>query len=155
MRELRDETLQPSARVSAVMRKVRVRGTEPEIAVRRMLHSLGFRFRVQPTRLPGRPDITNLSKRWCIFVHGCFWHGHECKRGSLPKRNQSFWQRKILGNRKRDALVEQELRSRGFRVLTVWQCELGTEELKQRLIAFVRGGQCWSAYEDGRVAPRE
>ena len=123
------------------MRKVRVRGTEPEIAVRRMLHSLGIRFRVRPTRLPGRPDITNLSKGWCIFVHGCFWHGHECKRGSLPKTNRSFWQRKILGNRKRDVLVEQELRSRGFRVLTVWQCELGTEELKQRLLAFVREGQ--------------
>src|SRR2546426_9518024 len=87
--------LPPSPAVSARMRSVRVRHTAPELAVRRMLHALGARFRVNPTDLPGRPDITNSRRKWCIFVHGCFWHGHTCWRGRLPKTNVRFWRDKI------------------------------------------------------------
>jgi DNA mismatch endonuclease (patch repair protein) len=121
------------------MRSVRVRDTAPELAVRKLLHSLGARFRVRPTKLPGRPDITNGSKRWCIFVHGCFWHGHECRRGRPPKKNVSFWTQKIATNRARDARTQEALKAQGFRVLTVWQCELDdVASLKSKLATFTR-----------------
>lgn len=131
----------PSVRVAEVMRKVRVRNTAPEIAVRRILHSLGVRFRVRPTRLPGCPDITNCRRSWCIFVHGCFWHGHSCRRGRLPKKNAQFWRAKIRANRERDIRVENELRALGFRVLTVWQCELrNAVSLTSKLRSFIEVG---------------
>jgi len=121
------------------MRSVRVRDTAPELAVRRMLHALGVRFRVRPTDLPGRPDITNLRRRWCIFVHGCFWHGHSCWRGRLPKKNVAFWREKIASNQGRDTRAESDLLERGFRVLIVWQCELDdSERLKRRFGKFFR-----------------
>lgn len=129
----------PTPTVSARMRSVRVRDTAPELAVRKLLHSLGTRFRVRPTTLPGRPDITNGSKRWCIFVHGCFWHGHECWRGRPPKTNVSFWTQKITTNRERDARKHDALKTQGFRVLTVWQCELDdVASLKSQLATFTR-----------------
>lgn len=129
----------PSLQVSARMRSVRVRHTAPELAVRQLLHSLGIRFRVRPTSLPGRPDITNVRQRWCIFVHGCFWHAHVCWRGRLPKKNVRFWREKMLSNRARDERAESELRARGFRVLTVWQCELDNRViLKRKLSTFIK-----------------
>lgn len=129
----------PTAKVTARMRSVRVRNTAPELAVRKLLHSLGARFRVLPTTLPGRPDITNCSKHWCIFIHGCFWHGHDCWRGRPPKKNVSFWSQKIASNRKRDARTREALIAQGFRVLTVWQCELDdVARLKLKLTAFIR-----------------
>lgn len=132
----------PSAEVSARMRSVRVRDTVPEIAVRKLLHSLGVRFRVRPTNLPGRPDVTNRSKRWCLFVHGCFWHGHDCWRGRLPKKNVSFWRQKIDSNRERDARTNNILQAQGFRVLTIWQCELDdVARLKVRLASFTQNAQ--------------
>src|SRR5262249_10145192 len=131
--------LPPPAKVSARMRSVRVRDTAPELTVRSILHSLGARFRVRPTKLPGRPDVTNCLKRWCIFVHGCFWHGHDCWRGRPPKINQAFWRQKITANRERDARTNEALGARGFRVLTVWQCELDDRDhLNRKLAAFVQ-----------------
>lgn len=129
----------PSPKVSARMRSVRVRDTAPELAVRQLLHSLGARFRVRPNMLPGRPDITNCSKGWCIFVHGCFWHGHDCWRGRPPKVNVPFWKTKIATNRERDERATAGLRAYGLRVLTVWQCELDdVDRLKRRLAGFLR-----------------
>ena len=128
-----------TAKVSARMRSVRVRDTAPELAVRKLLHALGVRFRVRPTKLPGRPDITNCSKRWCIFVHGCFWHGHECWRGRPPRKNVSFWTQKIATNRERDARTHEALQAQGYRVLTVWQCELDdVARLRLELAGFAR-----------------
>ena len=130
--------LRPAPNVSARMRSVRVRDTEPELAVRRLLHSLGVRFRVHGARLPGRPDITNSRKRWCIFVHGCFWHGHDCQRGRPPKTNVEFWGPKIALNRARDARVADALQATGFRVIVVWQCELDhPDSLRGTLSSFV------------------
>lgn len=110
------------------MKAVRQSGTAPEIQVRRLLHRLGARFRVCPRDLPGRPDIVNKSRRWCVFVHGCFWHGHRsCALARLPRTNRDWWRKKIAANRNRDAKKEAAMRDLGFRVVVVWQCELSRE----------------------------
>lgn len=110
-----------SASVSARMTAVGQRHTAPEIAVRRIVYLLSARYRVCCRRLPGRPDLSNQTNGWCIFVH---WHRHDCKRGQLPKVNLDFWQPKIERCRRRDEEVPKALIADGFRVLTVWPCEL-------------------------------
>lgn len=115
----------PTPVTTARMRAVRQRDTKPEMSVRRLIHGLGVRFRCSPADLPGHPDIANKSQRWCIFVHGCFWHGHPgCWAARLPKVNRDWWKDKIHGNRLRDERKVRELRQGGFRVLNVWECEL-------------------------------
>jgi DNA mismatch endonuclease (patch repair protein) len=110
------------------MKSVRQRDTEPELAVRRLLHACGARFRVCPPDLPGRPDIANKARRWCVFVHGCFWHGHAgCALARLPRTNKTFWTDKIAANKARDGRKASEMRALGFRVAVVWQCELDGE----------------------------
>lgn len=124
--------------VSARMSAVRQRHTEPEIAVRRIVYSLGVRYRVCANRLPGRPDLINQARAWCIFVHGCFWHGHDCMHGRLPKTNVEFWRKKRDINRSRDAKVQKALRTLGYRVLVVWQCEISvTARIRARLRNFL------------------
>lgn len=126
-----------SAKVSARMAAVRQRDTAPELAVRRLVYSLGVRYRVCSRGLAGRPDLSNQTQAWCIFVHGCFWHGHKCKGGRLPKINLSFWEPKIERNRQRDHQVCKELQTNGFRVLTVWQCELAApSKVRSKLAHF-------------------
>ena len=123
-----------SPAVSARMRRVRTHDTGPELAVRSILHRQGLRFRAQAQDVPGRPDIVNRRGRWCVFVHGCFWHGHGCKWGQLPKTNVAFWEAKIQANQRRDERVEAALVSLGYRVVVVWQCELrNPAELQSRL----------------------
>lgn len=121
------------------MKSVKRRDTGPEMVVRRLLHRLGARFRVCSGNLPGRPDIANKSRGWCVFVHGCFWHGHAaCKFARLPRANNRWWTEKISANKKRDALKEAALQEMGFHVLVIWQCELANEaETQRRLKAFV------------------
>lgn len=110
---------------SAVMRAVKGRDTKPEIRLRKALFARGFRYRLHVKSLPGAPDIVFPGRRAVIFVHGCFWHGHDCKRGSrTPKQNADYWREKIARNKARDARQVEELRSAGWRVLTVWECEL-------------------------------
>jgi DNA mismatch endonuclease (patch repair protein) len=123
------------------MKAVRQRDTAPEREVRRLLHRLGARYRVCPEDLPGRPDIANKSQRWCIFVNGCFWHGHDsCALARLPRTNHRWWSEKIGANKTRDARKEDEIRVLGFRVAVIWQCELRDERrLARRLSAFVAG----------------
>ncbi|MBN9657054.1 MAG: DNA mismatch endonuclease Vsr [Acidobacteria bacterium] len=129
----------PSASVSARMSAVKQSHTVPELAVRRILHSLGARYRVCSRAITGRPDISNRAHAWCIFVHGCFWHGHDCARGRLPKVNVDFWKPKISRNQERDEDVRQQLSEQGFSVLTVWQCELDNmARLRNRLARFLR-----------------
>jgi DNA mismatch endonuclease (patch repair protein) len=130
--------LRAPASVSYRMSAVRQSDTKPELALRTLVHALGMRYRVCCRELPGRPDLSNRSRRWCIFVHGCFWHGHRCKRGRLPKVNLHFWKPKIKQNKRRDEVVRKELRGLGYRVLTVWQCQLKqTDKVTARLAKFL------------------
>jgi DNA mismatch endonuclease, patch repair protein len=110
---------------SAVMRRVKGRDTAPELRVRRLLWSLGVRYRLGRADLPGKPDIVLPGRRLAIFVHGCFWHGHDCARGArIPKANRDYWVGKVSRNRTRDAAVRGALDAAGWRVETVWECEL-------------------------------
>jgi DNA mismatch endonuclease (patch repair protein) len=110
------------------MSRIRSRDTKPEIIVRSLLHGLGYRFTVNGPKnrtLPGKPDIVLPKYRTVIFVHGCFWHGHEhCASFRLPETRREWWRNKIEGNRARDARVESELQSLGWHVITIWDCAL-------------------------------
>ena len=118
------EKLSPDQR-SENMRKVRGRNTKPEVMVRCLLHRLGYRFRLHRRDLPGSPDIVLPKYKTVVFVHGCFWHGHSCRKGTLrPVTNAEFWARKIDGNIQRDQRNYAALRELGWRVLVVWQCQL-------------------------------
>lgn len=130
------DTRSPEQR-SHIMRSVRSRDTGPELLVRQILHRLGLRFRLHRKDLPGRPDVVLTKHRTAVFVHGCFWHGHGCAKGRLPKSRLSFWTDKIERNRKRDAESARALRAAGWRVLTIWQCETkDIHRLKARLLKF-------------------
>lgn len=121
------DKLTPEQR-SAVMGKIGGKNTSPEITVRRMLHRLGYRFRLHRRDLPGRPDIWLPRYRTAVFVHGCFWHGHRaCKRATIPLTRREFWREKIERNRQRDARAQRALVEMGHRVLILWQCELRDE----------------------------
>ena len=108
------------------MSQVRRQGTEPELLVRRILRALGWRFRLHVKSLPGRPDVVLPDYRTVIRVHGCFWHGHHCKRGRRPTTNEAFWRAKIERNRLRDRRTKRGLRALGWRVATLWECRLRT-----------------------------
>lgn len=110
---------------SAVMRRVKGRDTGPELKVRRALTALGARYRLQRADLPGKPDIAMPGRKLAIFVHGCFWHGHDCARGSrVPKANRDYWVGKVERNRARDARSGEALTELGWRVETIWECDL-------------------------------
>lgn len=113
------------AKRSALMGRIRGRDTGPEMTVRRLLYAMGYRFRLHARELPGRPDIVFRSRRVALFVHGCFWHRHDCGLAYVPKTRPEFWQRKFDGNVARDRRTEQELEVAGWRVVTVWECQLG------------------------------
>lgn len=121
------------------MRAVKGRDTEPERAVRRLIHGMGFRYRLNRADLPGKPDIVLPGRRKVIFVHGCFWHGHKCRRGNrMPKNNREYWSQKISRNRERDRAARAALKEKGWRVATVWECELKRgERLRKRLNTFL------------------
>lgn len=107
------------------MRRIKARDTTPEIKVRRLLWRLGARYRLNRRDLPGSPDIVLPGRRLAIFVHGCFWHGHDCPRGArTPKANRDYWQAKIDRNRARDRRACEALAAGGWRVETVWECDL-------------------------------
>ena len=124
---------------SRLMSRVRQRDTAAEISVRRFVHSLGFRFRVNGKGLPGSPDLVNRRSRWAIFVHGCYWHAHEgCHLWKVPAHNRQFWVRKFADNRERDRRKLEELEKSGYRVLVIWQCELTDRDaLAVRLLNFL------------------
>lgn len=107
------------------MASIRGKNTKPEILVRKFLFSRGFRYRLNHSRLPGHPDIVLRKYRACIFVNGCFWHGHEgCKYYVVPKTNTDFWVKKINRNKEHDKEVQQQLSSMGWHCITIWECEL-------------------------------
>ncbi|OWV92210.1 very short patch repair endonuclease [Rhizobium sp. R635] len=126
---------------SAVMRAVRSKDTTTELIVRRLIHSMGFRYRLHQKELPGTPDLVFPGRRKVVFVHGCFWHGHECSRGARkPKSNADYWQAKIARNIKRDERNNEALREAEWDVMTVWECDTkvsAREDLSARLMAFL------------------
>lgn len=111
-------------RRSALMSRIKGRDTGIELLIRRGLHALGFRFRLGGSGLPGRPDIVLPKYRTVVFVHGCFWHRHDCHLFRLPKTRSEFWKAKIDANAARDSRKEAQLRELGWNVSTVWECEL-------------------------------
>jgi len=113
------------AKRSEIMGRIRGKNTKPELEVRRKLHAMGYRFRLHRKDLPGRPDITLPKHKTVIFVHGCFWHGHEgCKANRIPKTNEAFWQAKIDRNRARDEENRAALETLGWKVVVIWECEV-------------------------------
>ncbi|WP_195375188.1 MULTISPECIES: very short patch repair endonuclease [Parabacteroides] len=118
---------------SAVMAKIKGKDTKPEWIVRRYLFSRGYRYRKNVKGLPGTPDIVLRKYGIVIFIHGCFWHGHEVD-GTMPKTNREFWKNKIEGNKLRDERNKEELRKMGWSVITVWECQLKPAVRQQTLL---------------------
>jgi len=133
------------------MRKVGSKDTGPELAVRRLLTSLGLRYRLQRKDLPGAPDIVLPGRRLALFVHGCFWHGHDCRRGArAPKTNAGYWRAKIARNVARDAAALAALADLGWRAEVIWECELKTPDaLTGRLERLVTDGFTIKMVKDG------
>jgi DNA mismatch endonuclease (patch repair protein) len=117
----------PAEQRSERMRRVRQKDTALEVLVRKALHRRGLRYRLGGCGLPGRPDLVFPRHRAVVFVHGCFWHAHDCRFGRRPASNAEFWEQKAIANKERDARKEAELRALGWRVFVVWQCELAGE----------------------------
>lgn len=130
-----------SEKRSWIMSRVRNRNTRPELIVRSLLHRLGYRFRLHRKNLPGHPDIVLPKHRKVIFVHGCFWHGHEdCPRGKRPTSNIDFWRKKIARNRERDHESLKKLEGVGWKSLVIWQCETRDgDKLGDKLLRFLEG----------------
>lgn len=122
---------------SEIMSKIRSIGTTPEKKIRSLLHSLGYRFRLHRSDLPGRPDVVLPKYKTAIFVNGCFWHGHfdsKCKLSKIPKDNRDFWIKKFEKNIERDRINQEALIALGWKVLVIWECEISkTEALRDRL----------------------
>ena len=112
---------------SANMRAIRSKDMLPELAVRSLVHKLGYRFRLHRSDLPGKPDLVFPSRRKVIFVHGCFWHSHKCKIAHMPKSNKDYWGPKLQRNKTRDAANVEELRAGGWKVLVIWECRTRDE----------------------------
>jgi len=125
---------------SRIMRAVRGSDTAPEVTVRRLLHGMGYRFRLHRRDLPGKPDLVFPGLHKVVFVHGCFWHGHDCSRGArVPKTNADYWRIKISSNRLRDAANISALEVKGWRAAVIWECELKElERLAKQLANFLR-----------------
>lgn len=123
---------------SEVMRKIKSKDTKPEIRIRKALHRLGFRFRLHKKELPGKPDIVLPKFRTVIQVRGCFWHGHDCLKSSLPKSNQEYWIPKLKANKERDHRNDRLLKDMGWNVIVVWECQCMTAEGLQHEIKRIR-----------------
>ena len=125
-------------RRSDIMRQVRSTNTKPERAVRRLAHAMGYRFRLHRSDLPGKPDLVFPSRHAVIFVHGCFWHQHaRCRAGRVPSSNRDYWEPKFARNVARDRTNSRRLRALGWRVLTVWECQVANKSLSTRLTRFL------------------
>jgi DNA mismatch endonuclease (patch repair protein) len=138
------------------MRRVKAKGSKPELVVRRLLYALGFRFRLHRRDLPGTPDIVFPSRKKAIFVHGCFWHRHaNCARTTDPKTRAEYWQAKFAANLERDARQVAALEALGWSILILWECEMGNiEALADRLRNFLNEPAHLAAAEDAGHSPR-
>lgn len=124
---------------SRTMRAVKSKNTKPEMTVRKLIHGMGYKFRLHRKDLPGSPDLVFPSRRLALFVHGCFWHGHDCRRGArTPKANIEYWTAKVGRNRDRDAKAIRALSNLGWRSGVVWECELRElEDLRAKLVGII------------------
>ena len=121
------------------MAKVRQSRTTPEEQVAQALRDLGFAYRRNVRTLPGKPDFANRSKGWAVQVHGCFWHQHDCRRGTMPTHNREAWEVKFARNKQRDNEVDVRLAERGLKVVTVWECETkDSGALKNKLGSYLQ-----------------
>ncbi|MBS8275695.1 DNA mismatch endonuclease Vsr [Thalassospira tepidiphila] len=133
------------AKRSEMMSGIRATDTKPEMMLRKALHARGFRYRLYDKRLPGKPDIVLPKYNAVIFVHGCFWHGHDCHLFKMPQTRTEFWREKIEGNRTRDARNRKLLLDAGWRVADVWECavkgklRLVNSEVLVRLVSWING----------------
>ena len=135
------DRLTPERR-SWLMSRVASRNTRPEMLVRQALHHLGYRYRLHDRKLPGKPDLVFSSRHKVLLVNGCFWHGHRCRYGrAVPKSNVEFWSKKFAMNRARDARVRRELRALGWRVHTIWECEVKSNKWLEATIRFLDGAE--------------
>ena len=124
---------------SALMKRVRRSGTTAELIVATACRELGIAYRCNVRSLPGSPDLANKSRRWVIFVNGCYWHHHTgCPRATIPKRNNEFWTQKFRSNRRRDAVKIRQLRTGGFKVILMWECEVYDDARLRRRLAHIR-----------------
>lgn len=123
------------------MARVRAKGTKPEMVVRRLVHGLGYRYRLHSTKLPGKPDLVFTGRRKVILVHGCFWHGHDCRAGrNRPGSSQEYWLPKLQRNAERDARNQQALQELGWSCLVVWECQTkDVRQLEARIRRFLDG----------------
>lgn len=121
------------------MARVKNKNTAPELKVRSTLHRLGYRFRLHRRDLPGSPDIVLPRHRKVIFVHGCFWHGHDCPRGKRPATNQDFWDDKLDRNLARDRAARRALAAQGWQTLVIWECRTSDDDLRSQLLDFLEG----------------
>lgn len=135
---MRTEPERPEVR-SRTMRAVKGRDTGPEMVVRRLVHGMGYRYRLHGRDLPGKPDLVFRPRRKAIFVHGCFWHQHDCARGArLPKSNRDYWLPKLRRNKERDAQHRARLCEMGWKTLVVWECQIADRDaLARRIAAFL------------------
>ncbi|MCB9768069.1 MAG: DNA mismatch endonuclease Vsr [Candidatus Omnitrophica bacterium] len=134
----RTDPLSPEQR-ERTMRAVKSEDTGPELRVRKLIHSMGYRYSLHRKDLPGKPDIVLRSRKKIVFIHGCFWHGHHCPAGSKkPKTNADYWERKIERNVQRDRRSQSALRRGGWSVAVVWECQTrNLEKLERRLRTFL------------------
>lgn len=132
------DSVTPALR-SEIMSRIRGKNTRPEMFVRNMLHKAGYRYRLHVVGLPGKPDLVFPGRKKVIFIHGCFWHMHEgCTQARIPKTRVEFWTTKLHSNKERDKRNVEELRSAGWQVLTIWECELSNPELLENLHQFLK-----------------
>ena len=120
---------------SHIMQQIKGKNTKPEMIVRKYLFSKGFRYRVNVRHLPGKPDIALRKYHTAIFIHGCFWHGHEdCKLASHPQTNKEFWEAKIARNKSRDIETREKLKAMGWNTIVVWECQLRKADIRQQVL---------------------
>ena len=122
------------------MRSVRSKDTGPEMRVRKILHNAGYRYRLHRSDLPGKPDLVFSTRKKVIFVHGCFWHGHNCKKGARPSSNKEYWEPKLTRNRERDIENLQKLTNLEWEALTLWECEIKSmqdTDILERVVGFL------------------
>jgi DNA mismatch endonuclease (patch repair protein) len=120
------------AKRSEIMSRISGKGTKPEILVRKFLFAHGYRYRKNVKELPGKPDVVLTKYKTVIFIHGCFWHGHNCKAGKLPETRKEFWDNKISDNIARDKKDTNALKESGWKVIIIWQCEIKSQSLRQQ-----------------------
>jgi len=131
---MRLDPLTPAQR-SERMSRIHGADTKPEMEVRRMVHAMGYKYRLRSKDVPGKPDIVFRSRKKVIFVHGCFWHQHGCRQYRMPKSRLDFWLPKLESNAARDKKVLRELKARGWKVLTIWECQLKRKDQVRRKIS--------------------